>query len=55
MAGLDHLALAGLYVFDRATGEEIARDGIAPFGRPRLGDEPGDGSAWLAGGSGAGR
>lgn len=54
VAGLDYLALAGLYVLDRATGEEIARDGVAPFGRPRLGDEPGDGSAWLAAGLGGG-
>ncbi|MFL0579667.1 DUF2804 domain-containing protein [Dietzia sp. 179-F 9C3 NHS] len=54
VAGLDYLALAGLYVFDRATGEEIARDGVAPAGHPRLGDAPGDGSAWLAAGLGGG-
>ncbi len=52
VAGIDYLATASIYVLDRTTGEETKRDAIAPFGRPRLSDEPGDGTARLRAGIG---
>ena len=54
VAGLDYLALAGIYVYDRSTGVELARDGIAPLGRPRFPDEPGVGTVSLRAGVGGG-
>lgn len=53
VAGLDYLANCAVYILDRSTGVETVRSGIAPFGSPAFGDEPGDGSIRASAGIGS--
>lgn len=55
VAGLDYLANCAVYVFDRSTGVETVRSGIAPFGSPDFSDVPGDGTIHAAAGPGSTR